>query len=107
MFLAQVRKEMIKTLQDHTSARRGLFSVGRILHSKLITDGLRRCLATGNFGDLRSGNIKTGVSQTLNRLTYSSSLSNLRRIQNPIAASSKATRPRNLHCTQWGYICPV
>lgn len=106
-FLAQVRKEMIKTLQDHAANPRGVFSFGRIIHSKLITDGLRRCLATGNFGDLKTGAIKTGVAQTLNRLTYSSSLSNLRRIQNPIAASSKATRPRNLHCTQWGYICPV
>ncbi|KAK7197803.1 DNA-directed RNA polymerase II subunit 2 [Novymonas esmeraldas] len=106
-FLAQVRKEMIKTVQDHAANPRGVFSFGRVLHSKLVTDGLRRCLATGNFGDLKTGNIKTGVAQTLNRLTYSSSLSNLRRIQNPIAASSKATRPRNLHCTQWGYICPV
>lgn len=107
MFLSQVRKEMIKTLRDRTTSHRDRISFGSILHSKLITDGLRRCLATGNFGDLKSGNIKTGVAQTLNRLTYSSSLSNLRRIQNPIAASSKATRPRNLHCTQWGYICPV
>lgn len=103
LFLSQVQKEMVKTLSDRT----GVFSLGRTVHSRLITDGLRRCLATGNFGDLKSGVIKTGVAQTLNRLTYSSSLSNLRRVQNPIAASSKATRPRNLHCTQWGYICPV
>ncbi|CCW65807.1 unnamed protein product [Phytomonas sp. EM1] len=107
MYLSQVRKEMIKTLRMRSASYRDRFSFSSILHSKLITDGLRRCLATGNFGDLRSGNIRTGVAQTLNRLTYSSSLSNLRRIQNPIAASSKATRPRNLHCTQWGYICPV
>lgn len=107
MFLSQVRKEMVKTLRDRTTSHRDRVSFGNILHSRLISDGLRRCLATGNFGDLKSGNIKTGVAQTLNRLTYSSSLSNLRRIQNPIAASSKATRPRNLHCTQWGYICPV
>ncbi|EPY18926.1 DNA-directed RNA polymerase II subunit RPB2 [Strigomonas culicis] len=107
IFLAQVRKEMIKTLQEYSNNRKSELNVFKIVHSKLVTDGLRRCLATGNFGDLKSGNIKTGVAQTLNRLTYSSSLSNLRRIQNPIASSSKATRPRNLHCTQWGYICPV
>ncbi|KAH8617705.1 putative DNA directed RNA polymerase III [Trypanosoma vivax] len=106
-FLVQVRKEMSKTVHDYSTSRGGVVSFAKILHSRLITDGMRRCLATGNFGDLKSGNIKTGVSQTLNRLTYSSSLSNLRRIQNPISASSKATRPRNLHCTQWGYICPV
>eukprot|EP00796_Vickermania_ingenoplastis_P000952 gene952-549_t len=107
LFLSQMRKEMVKTLSEHSANHRSVFSTGRALHSKLITDGLRRCLATGNFGDLKSGAIKTGVSQTLNRLTYSSSLSNLRRVQNPIASSSKATRPRNLHCSQWGYICPV
>ncbi|EPY26778.1 DNA-directed RNA polymerase II subunit RPB2 [Angomonas deanei] len=107
VFLAQVRKEMIKSFQDNSSKAKSGLSLLRIFHHRLITDGLRRCLATGNFGDLKSGNIKTGVAQTLNRLTYSSSLSNLRRVQNPIASSSKATRPRNLHCTQWGYICPV
>lgn len=107
LFLLQMRKEMVKMLNEHSANNRRVFSTGRALHSKLITDGLRRCLATGNFGDLKTGAIKTGVSQTLNRLTYSSSLSNLRRVQNPIASSSKATRPRNLHCSQWGYICPV
>lgn len=107
LFLSQMRKEMIKTLHDHSANNRSVFSTGRALHSKLVTDGLRRCLATGNFGDMKTGVIKTGVSQTLNRLTYSSSLSNLRRVQNPIASSSKATVPRNLHASQWGYICPV
>lgn len=107
IFLSQMRKEVVQSLRNHSANQRSVFSTSRAVHSKLITDGLRRCLATGNFGDMKSGVIKTGVSQTLNRLTYSSSLSNLRRVQNPIASSSKATLPRNLHCSQWGYICPV
>ena len=47
------------------------------------------------------------MSQTLNRLTYSSSLSNLRRLKSPIVTGSKVTKPRLLHSTQWGMMCPA
>jgi DNA-directed RNA polymerase II subunit RPB2 len=105
-YLVQIRKEMSKMLREFTVGTRKSFTYTDLVNHGLVTRGLRSCLSTGNFG---GGNdaMKTGVSQTLNRLTYSSALSNLRRIQNPIDASSKVTRPRNLHCTQWGYICPV
>ena len=106
-FLVQIRREMGRVLNEYTSKPNETLQLNKLVNSRLITDGLRRCLSTGNFGDTKTDQIKTGVAQTLNRLTYSSSLSNLRRIQNPIDSSSKATRPRNLHCTQWGYICPV
>ncbi|CUG26907.1 DNA-directed RNA polymase III, putative [Bodo saltans] len=105
-FMVQMRREMMKSM-THYNTSNDMLHLETMVNSRLITDGLRRCLSTGNFGDPKNNNIKTGVAQTLNRLTYSSSLSNLRRIQNPIDSSSKATRPRNLHCTQWGYICPV
>ena len=105
-FMVQMRKEMQRSL-GAVATTNDVLQLETIVNSRLITDGLRRCLSTGTFGDPKSGNIKSGVAQTLNRLTYSSSLSNLRRVQNPIDSSSKATRPRNLHCTQWGYICPV
>lgn len=49
----------------------------------------------------------TGVSQSLNRLTYASSLSNLRRLKSPIDTTSKVTKPRLLHSTQWGMMCPA
>lgn len=47
------------------------------------------------------------MSQTLNRLTYSSTLSNLRRLKSPIDTTSKVTKPRLLHSTQWGMMCPA
>jgi DNA-directed RNA polymerase II subunit RPB2 len=65
-------------------------------------------LATGNWGVKgRTEGMKTGVSQVLNRLTYSSALSHLRRLNTPIDSSSKQTKPRMLHCTQWGIMCPA
>eukprot|EP00672_Neobodo_designis_P021100 CAMPEP_0174835664 /NCGR_PEP_ID=MMETSP1114-20130205/5523_1 /TAXON_ID=312471 /ORGANISM="Neobodo designis, Strain CCAP 1951/1" /LENGTH=1190 /DNA_ID=CAMNT_0016069617 /DNA_START=24 /DNA_END=3596 /DNA_ORIENTATION=- len=106
-YLVLIRREMMKLLREVTVGTRPGFKLPDLIKPDIVTRGLRSCLSTGNFGGGDGAPMKTGVSQTLNRLTYSSALSNLRRIQNPIDASSKVTRPRNLHCTQWGYICPV
>ena len=36
-----------------------------------------------------------------------SSLSNLRRLKSPIDPTTKTTKPRLLHSTQWGMMCPA
>jgi len=43
----------------------------------------------------------------LNRLAYASTLSHLRRINSPIGREGKLAKPRQLHNTQWGIICPA
>jgi len=43
----------------------------------------------------------------LNRLTFASSLSHLRRINSPIGRDGKLAKPRQLHNTLWGMICPA
>lgn len=43
----------------------------------------------------------------LNRLTFASTLSHLRRLNSPIGRDGKLARPRQLHNTQWGMICPA
>ena len=43
----------------------------------------------------------------LNRLTYISSLSHLRRINTPIDKSGKLVPPRRLHNSTWGFLCPA
>lgn len=75
------------------------------LHDSVITDGLKYSLATGNWGD-RKNPQRAGVVQVLNRLTYASSLSHLRRCNLP-GKEGKLTKPRMLHCTHWGMICPA
>ena len=77
-----------------------------LLKSKIITNGLKYALATGNWGIGTSQGIRTGVSQVLNRFSYMSTLSHLRRINSPIGKEGKLTTPRHLHGSHCYRICP-
>ncbi|KAK9837485.1 hypothetical protein WJX81_006043 [Elliptochloris bilobata] len=72
-----------------------------------LTRGLRYSIATGNWGMQGTAGLRAGVSQVLNRLTYASTLSHLRRISSPIGREGKLAKPRQLHNSQWGMICPA
>lgn len=80
-------------------------NITKLFKSTIIDSGLRYALATGNWG-IKSNKNKQGVAQVLNRMTYNSTLSHLRRINTPIEKSGKLVQPRKLHSTQWGIICP-
>ena len=80
-------------------------NIYKIIKSTTIENGIKRALATGDFGIKNTNSNKVGVAQVLNRLTYISSLSHLRRINTPIDKSGKLIPPRKLHNTQWGYVC--
>jgi DNA-directed RNA polymerase II subunit RPB2 len=43
----------------------------------------------------------------LNRLTYASTLSHLRRLNSPIGREGKLAKPRQLHNSHWGMMCPA
>jgi len=76
--------------------------------STTITNGLKYSLATGNWGDQKKAAASTaGVSQVLNRYTFSSTLSHLRRTNTPIGRDGKIAKPRQLHNTHWGLVCPA
>lgn len=81
-------------------------NISKIIKSTIIDSGMRYALATGNWG-IKSNKNKQGVAQVLNRLTYNSKISHLRRINTPIEKSGKLIQPRKLHPTQWGIICPA
>lgn len=78
----------------------------KIIKPSIIDSGLRYALATGNWG-IKNNKNKQGVAQVLNRMTYNSTISHLRRINTPIEKSGKLVQPRKLHPTQWGIICPA
>ena len=82
-------------------------NVYKIVKSTTIENGLKRALATGDFGIKQTTSNKVGVAQVLNRLTYIASLSHLRRVNTPIDKSGKLIPPRKLHNTSWGYLCPA
>ena len=77
--------------------------------TSVIEAGLRYALSTGNWGVKSIGsfqNIRQGVAQVLNRLSYLSTLSHLRRINTPMEKNGKLVQPRKLENTQFGMICP-
>jgi hypothetical protein len=78
-----------------------------LLLYRLVLPACRYSLATGNWGVVGAGEVRPGVSQVLNRLTYASTLSHLRRINSPIGREGKIAKPRQLHNSQWGMICPA
>ena len=79
----------------------------KIIKSNTIENGIKRALATGDFGIKSVSSSKVGVAQVLNRLTYVSGLSHLRRINTPVDKSGKLIPPRKLHNTSYGFICPA
>ena len=82
-------------------------NIYKIIKSTTIENGLKRALSTGDFGIKNVNSNKVGVAQVLNRLTYVSSLSHLRRINTPVDKSGKLIAPRKLHSTTWGFLCPA
>ncbi|EAY11371.1 DNA-directed RNA polymerase, beta subunit family protein [Trichomonas vaginalis G3] len=112
-------EKMIKSLTQHLEKRLKDGNIDQmaksaadltrqgVLNFKSITSGLEYSIGTGNWSVQRQAGSKAGVSQMLNRLTFLSTLSNLRRTNTPIGRDGKLTGPRHLHNTHWGYICPV
>lgn len=80
----------------------------RIFNERDITDPIRNSLATGNWGKSSTGEvIRSGVAQVLKRDTsFFATLSHLRRVVAPMLSSSKSAKPRLLHNTHFGMICP-
>ena len=54
-------------------------NICKIIRSTYIETSLKGAMATGNWG-IKHNSTKEGVSQVLNRMTYLSSLSHVRRV---------------------------
>ena len=80
-------------------------NVYKILKTTIVDVGMKSSLATGNFQAGKMGT-KTGISQVMNRLTFLSGISHLRRLSTPIEKTGKLIPPRKLHGTSYGFICP-
>jgi DNA-directed RNA polymerase II subunit RPB2 len=103
---AKVAKECRLYLEKKISEGSDV-NVSLAVDANIITRDLRYALATGNWGANRRAQVKTGVSQVLHRLTFMSTLSHLRRLSTSIARDGKIAKPRQLHNTHWGYVCPA
>jgi DNA-directed RNA polymerase II subunit RPB2 len=81
-------------------------NLSKKLKPNSIENDTKYALSTGNWGHKNQAKSRKGIAAVLQRLTYSGTISNMRRICTPIEKNLKLTDPRKLHCTQWGVICP-
>jgi len=80
----------------------------QVSRTNTITDGFQYSLATGNwnttFVDRQQ---RKGVAQALQRLTYISTVSQLRRVSSAVEKTQKLPKPRYLHGSHYGRYCPA
>lgn len=96
-------KRSLRVIEQQLQKKQDLLTIiGRI---NIITQGIKSCFSTGNWGIPKSNYIRCGVSQILSRLSYNSTQSHLRRILIPIGKEGKNSKIRQIHCSQFGFIC--
>lgn len=103
--ISKIMKELKLKAEMKISQNKAI-SFTQDINTTVLTRDIQYALSTGNWGSSRQKITRTGVSQVLHRLTYTSTLSHLRRVVAPIGKDGKTAKPRLLHNTQWGILCP-
>jgi DNA-directed RNA polymerase II subunit RPB2 len=103
--------KLAKNLQRHCQRcvdKGQPLSVAAGVRSEMLTQDIRYVMSTGNWGLSKSapGSVRAGVSQLMSRQSPLSALSHGRRINTPVGREGKLTKPRQLHNTAWGMVCP-
>ncbi len=70
-----------------------------------ISKTVKGNMSTGQWGIQKNAYVKQGVSQVLSRLSYVGTLSHLQRLAIPMGKEGKNTKIRQIHPSQFGYIC--
>jgi DNA-directed RNA polymerase II subunit RPB2 len=71
-----------------------------------VSREIQYALSTGNWGISKQKITRTGVSQTLVRLTYVATLSHLKKMVAQMAKEGKQVKPRQLHTSSFGRADP-
>ena len=86
---------------SRADARGRRLAAQTLVRPDALSDRIRYSMATGNW---IAG--QTGVSQLLDRTSYLSSMSHLRRVISPLSRKHPHFKARDLHGTHWGKLCP-
>ena len=89
----QDRESFLTLVQDHSD---------EIFKTQSVYEGFKKAFK-GNWGSTPHTK-RIGLIQDLNRLSYNSFISHLRKINLPLDENAKVVGPRLLHNSQWGYI---
>ena len=86
---------------SRADARGRRLQVHTLVRQDAMADRIRYAMATGNW---IAG--QTGVSQLLDRVSYISTVSHLRRVISPLSKKHPHFKARDLHGTHIGKLCP-
>ncbi|MFH1221913.1 MAG: DNA-directed RNA polymerase subunit B'' [Candidatus Micrarchaeota archaeon] len=86
---------------SRADARGRRLQVHTLVRQDAMADRVRYAMATGNW---IAG--QTGVSQLLDRVSYVSTISHLRRVISPLSKKHPHFKARDLHGTHLGKLCP-
>ena len=76
-----------------------------VFRERIVEAGFKKAFK-GNWG-AQTHTKRIGIVQDLNRLSFNSALSHLRKTNLPLDATAKLVGPRVLHSSQWGYLDPI
>ncbi|HSB47428.1 MAG TPA: DNA-directed RNA polymerase subunit B'' [Candidatus Bilamarchaeum sp.] len=86
---------------SRADARGRRLQVHTLIRQDVMGDRIKYAMATGNW---IAG--QTGVSQLLDRVSYLSTISHLRRVISPLSKKHPHFKARDLHGTHLGKLCP-
>ena len=109
------QKHIYKTIDKEYYYKQGIYqnnfislienNYNEYFKERILENGFKKAFK-GNWG-AEEHTKRPEVIQDLNRLSYNSFLSHLRKLNLPLDASAKVVGPRLLHSSQWGIIDPV
>jgi DNA-directed RNA polymerase II subunit RPB2 len=109
--LRDISQKIDKEYYFHTGKYKTAFmdlvndNVTHFFKDRVVESGFRKAFK-GSWGS-ESHTKRVGVVQDLNRLSWNSFMSQLRKLNLPLDASAKVVGPRLLNSSQWGFIDPI
>ena len=100
------RRKLASEIRRFAEASRCV-NIPDLLCAKRITDAFSYALSTGNWGMQKGGSTQTGIAQMLNRLNAAATISHVRRTDTPLKREGRAARPRQIHVSSYGHLCPA
>jgi DNA-directed RNA polymerase II subunit RPB2 len=100
---AAVSKEENKYKNNFTDLIQS--NVKNFFKERIVESGFKKAFK-GNWGS-EAHTKRLGVVQDLNRLSWNTHISHLRKINLPLDSSAKVVGPRHLNSSQWGFIDPL
>ena len=80
-------------------------NIKEFFKERIVEDGFKKGFK-GNWGS-NANTKRVGLVQDLNRLSWFTHISHLRKINLPLDPTAKVVGPHLLHSTQWGFVDPV